>query len=165
MPDRTPLNPQLVGTLQGKGYRVEKIIFESRPGFHVTANLYLPESPPPWPAVIVPVGHSHDGKASGSYQRTCILLARHGMAAMCYDPVGQGERYQMLDLTNTRTHFVESAGRTPVPHPNVQYLCTIEHTHIGLGSALLGANVAAVPDLGWHARHRLSAKPPRHPRR
>ncbi|MBI4658289.1 MAG: hypothetical protein HY735_05465 [Verrucomicrobia bacterium] len=142
LPDRTPLNPQIVGVLQGKGYRVEKILFESRPGFHVTANLYLPDLPPPWPAVIVPVGHSHDGKAWGSYQRTCILLARHGMAAMCYDPVGQGERYQMLDLSHPRTHFVDSAGRTPVPHPNVQYLCTIEHTAIGLGSALLGANVA-----------------------
>jgi dienelactone hydrolase len=142
LPERTPLNPQIVGTLEGKGYRIEKIIFESRPGFHVTANLYLPVTPPPWPAVIVPVGHSHDGKAWPSYQRTCILLARNGMAAMCYDPVGQGERYQMLDLAHARTHFVDSGGRTAVPHPNVQYLCTIEHTHIGLGCALLGANVA-----------------------
>ena len=141
LPDRTPLNSQVVGVLQGRGYRIEKILFESRPGFHVTANLYLPDSPPPWPAVIVPVGHSHNGKAWGSYQRTCTLLARHGMAALCYDPVGQGERYQMLDLTRTRTHFADSA-TTPVPHPNVQHLCTIEHTALGLSSALLGANVA-----------------------
>jgi dienelactone hydrolase len=141
LPERTPLNSRVVGVLQGKGYRIEKILFESRPGFHVTANLYLPDSPPPWPAVIVPVGHSHNGKAWGSYQRTCILLARHGMAALCYDPVGQGERYQMLDRTRTRTHFADSA-TTPVPHPNVQHLCTIEHTALGLSSALLGANVA-----------------------
>lgn len=92
LPDRTPLNAQVVGVLQGQGYRIEKILFESRPGFHVTANLYLPDSPPPWPAVLVPVGHSHNGKAWGSYQRTCILLARHGLAALCYDPVGQGDR-------------------------------------------------------------------------
>lgn len=141
LPDRTPLNPRVVGVLQGKGYRIEKILFESRPGFHVTANLYLPDSPPPWPAVLVPVGHSHNGKAWGSYQRTCILLARHGMAALVYDPVGQGERYQMLDLSRTRTHFGDSA-TTPVPHPNVQHLCTIEHTALGFSSALLGANVA-----------------------
>ena len=102
LPERTPLNAKIVGTLQGDGYRVEKILFESRPGFHVTANLYLPLTPPPWPAVLVPCGHSHDGKAAGGYQRICILLARHGMAAMCYDPIGQGERYQMLDLTAKR---------------------------------------------------------------
>src|SRR5436190_485033 len=54
LPDRTPLRPQIVGTLEGSGYRVEKIVFESRPGFHVTANLYLPASAPPWPGVIVP---------------------------------------------------------------------------------------------------------------
>jgi hypothetical protein len=64
--------------------------------------LYLPDTPPPWPAVLVPCGHSHDGKAAGQYQLICMLLARHGMAAMCYDPIGQGERYQMLDLAKER---------------------------------------------------------------
>jgi len=141
LPERTPLNARIVGTLEGKGYRVENIIFESRPGFHVTANLYLPDSPPPWPAVLVPCGHSHDGKAVGQYQRASILLAKHGMAAMCYDPVGQGERYQMLDLTQERKVF-EDAKHVQVPHPNVRFLCTIEHTMMGLGCALLGGNIA-----------------------
>lgn len=141
LPERTPLNARVVGTLEGKGYRVEKIIFESRPGFHVMANLYLPASPPPWPAVLVPCGHSHEGKAVGQYQRASILLAKHGMAAMCYDPVGQGERYQMLDLTHQRKVF-EDAKHVQVPHPNVRFLCTIEHTMMGLGCALLGGNIA-----------------------
>ena len=35
-----------------------------------------------------------------------ILLARHGMAALCYDPIGQGERYQMLDFENGCMGFV-----------------------------------------------------------
>lgn len=141
LPERTPLNPKIVGTLKGEGYRVENILFESRPAFHVTANLYLPLTPAPWPGVIVPCGHSHDGKSSGGHQRLCILLARHGIAAMCYDPVGQGERYQMLDLTRERTHF-EDAPHVPVPHPNVRCLCTDEHTTIGLSCMLLGSNVA-----------------------
>jgi len=140
-PERTPLNPQIVGTLQGKGYRVEKLLLETRPSFHLTANLYLPESSPPWPAVLVPCGHSHDGKAVGQYQRVCILLARNGMAAVCYDPIGQGERYQMLDLAQQRTAF-DDAKHVPTPHPNVRFLCTTEHTMIGWSSALLGANVA-----------------------
>jgi dienelactone hydrolase len=141
LPERTPLNPQIVGTLQGKGYRVEKIIFESQPGLHVTANLYLPEAGGPWPAVIIPCGHSHDGKAFYMYQRLCALLARNGMAAMCYDPISQGERYQILDLAKQRTHF-EDAKSHAQPHPNIRYLCTTEHTFIGLGSTLLGGNVA-----------------------
>jgi hypothetical protein len=65
LPERTPLNPQITGTLQGKGYRVEKVILETRPSFHLTANLYLPDTPPPWPAVVVACGHSHEGKAVG----------------------------------------------------------------------------------------------------
>ena len=77
LPERTPLNPQIVGELPGKGYRVQKILLETRPGFHLTANLYLPDAPPPWPAVLVPCGHSHEGKAVGQYQLICRLLARH----------------------------------------------------------------------------------------
>ena len=141
LPERTPLNAKVVSTLKGDGYRIENILFESRPEFHVTANVYLPTTPAPWPGVIVPCGHSHDGKAAGGYQRICILLARHGMAAMCYDPIGQGERYQMLDLTRERTHF-EDAPHIPVPHPNVRCLCTDEHTTMGLSCMLLGSNVA-----------------------
>ena len=141
LPERTPLNPQIVGTLQGKGYRVEKILFESRPGFHVTANLYLPETSPPWPAVLLPCGHSHDGKAVGQYQRASILLAKHGMAALCYDPAGQGERYQILDPTKQRTTF-EEAAHVAVPHPNVRFMCTTEHTLMTLSSIPLGANFA-----------------------
>ena len=141
LPERTPLNPQITGTLKGKGYRVEKIILETRPSFHLTANLYLPDTPPPWPAVLVPCGHSHDGKAVGQYQLICMLLARHGMAAICYDPIGQGERYQMLDTTKERTVF-DDAPHVKVPHPNVRLMCTTEHTATGLSSALIGANVA-----------------------
>ena len=141
LPERTPLNPQITGTLAGKGYRLEKILLETRPGFHLTANLYLPDTPPPWPAVLVPCGHSHDGKAAGAYQLVCRLLARHGMAALCYDPIGQGERYQLLDTANEHTAFEDSPRYTP-PHPAVRLTCTTEHTMTGFGSALLGANVA-----------------------
>jgi hypothetical protein len=38
-PERTPVNARVVGRLQGEGYRVEKVMFESRPGHHVTASL------------------------------------------------------------------------------------------------------------------------------
>jgi dienelactone hydrolase len=141
LPERTPLNPQIMGQLQGQGYRLQKIVLETRPAFHLTGNLYLPETPAPWPAVLVPCGHSHDGKAAGQYQLICMLLARHGMAALCYDPIGQGERYQMLDPTKDRVVF-DDAPHVKVPHPNVRLMCTTEHTMTGISSALIGANVA-----------------------
>src|SRR5438309_3414817 len=39
LPERTPLNPKVVGTLDRDGYKIEKVIFESQPGLFVTANL------------------------------------------------------------------------------------------------------------------------------
>ena len=44
LPERTPLNPRTIATVEREGYRIEKIIFESQPNFFVTANLYLPAS-------------------------------------------------------------------------------------------------------------------------
>jgi dienelactone hydrolase len=129
-PEKTPLNAKVTGRLPGDGYRIEKVIFESRPGLFVTGLLYLPDTKPPYPAALVPCGHSRNGKAYEAYQRAPILLARNGIAAFCFDPIGQGERSQVLD----------ESGR-PMQG------ATIEHTLIGIGSILLGRNIAA--DLVW----------------
>src|SRR6516165_9600895 len=43
--ERAPLNARVTGTVERPGYRIEKLIFESRPRLYVTANLYLPASP------------------------------------------------------------------------------------------------------------------------
>ena len=43
LPPRTPLNARITGVIQRPGYRIEKLVFESRPGFFVTAHLYVPE--------------------------------------------------------------------------------------------------------------------------
>lgn len=141
-PDRNPLNARVVGRLDGQGYRIEKVMIESRPRHHVTASLYLPESKGPFPAVLIPCGHSHTGKAAGQYQRAAILFARNGMAALCYDPVGQGERYQIIDQEGGHSFFADIPRELAVPHPAVRHLCTTEHTLMGVGSILLGENVA-----------------------
>jgi len=124
-PERTPLHAQIVGELPGDGYRVEKVIFQSQPGHMVTAAMYIPDAPAPHPGVLVPCGHSAEGKATDFYQRACILLAQNGLAALCYDPIGQGERSQLLD----------DAGQP-------KYGCTWEHTVLGVGAILLGTNTA-----------------------
>jgi dienelactone hydrolase len=128
LPERTPLNPRVVGTLEGQGYRVEKVFFESRPDHHVTGLLYLPEAKLPVPAVLVPCGHTANGKAGDTYQRICILLARNGMAAFCYDPIGQGERVQKLD---------------PGGKPAIRQGSTTEHTLAGIGAILVGRQAAS----------------------
>ena len=47
--------------------------------------------------MLVPCGHTPTARRPKPYQRACILLAKNGMAAFCYDPIGQGERVQLLD--------------------------------------------------------------------
>ncbi|MCP5550354.1 MAG: prolyl oligopeptidase family serine peptidase [Akkermansiaceae bacterium] len=94
---RTPLNPQITGVLERDGYRIEKVIFESRPKFYVTANLYLPAgagAEKKAPGVVGTCGHSSNGKAAEAYQSFAQGLARMGYACLIYDPIGQGERLQ-----------------------------------------------------------------------
>ena len=42
MPTRTPLNAVIHGRIEREDYTIEKVYFESAPGFFVTGNLYRP---------------------------------------------------------------------------------------------------------------------------
>ncbi len=90
-----PLNPRVTGSLKTESYTIEKVIFESLPGFYVTANLYRPNRPGRYPAVLLPLGHWQQGKPA--MQRIAANLALKGFVAMAYDPIGQGEREQVHD--------------------------------------------------------------------
>ncbi len=127
MPERTPLRARTVGTIKTPAYRIEKVLYESRPRHHVTANLYVPtRGKPPFPGVLVPCGHSKNGKAAEAYQRASALLASYGFVVLCYDPIGQGERCQLLD---------------PSGKPRVWG--TTEHTLTDIGARLVGLSAAA----------------------
>jgi len=121
-PERTPLNPEVTGVVEREGYRVEKVVFESRPGFHVTANLYVPTGSGPFPCVLGACGHAAEGKARDLYQYFCQGLVRRGYLVLIYDPVSQGERLQYLD-----------AEGEPLPRR-----CTEEHTMMGNQMRLCG---------------------------
>lgn len=128
LPERTPLNSQVVEKLQREGYRVEKVIFESQPKHFVSAALFLPDPEkhkPPYPGVLVPCGHSANGKAMDVYQKACALGALNGLAALIFDPIDQGERGQLLD----------DAGKP-------RLVGTSGHNMVGKGSLLLGRNTA-----------------------
>jgi dienelactone hydrolase len=97
-PDKTPLNARVTGVVRRDEYRIEKVIFESRPGFLVTANLYLPTGRRfPLPGVVGTCGHSDNGKAAEAYQSFAQGLARLGYVVLIFDPLGQGERAQYRD--------------------------------------------------------------------
>ncbi len=97
-PEKTPLNPQITGKLDRDQYTVEKVIFESRPKFFVTANLYVPKGRTfPLPGVVGTCGHSTNGKASEAYQSFAQGLVRLGYVVLIFDPIGQGERLQYVD--------------------------------------------------------------------
>lgn len=94
LPERTPLNVRFVAAVERSGYRIEKLVFDSRPGFPVTANLYLPTTggDSRRPAVLCPLGHWGRSKAEPVVQARCIALAKQGVIVLTYDPFGQGER-------------------------------------------------------------------------
>jgi cephalosporin-C deacetylase-like acetyl esterase len=127
-PERTPLNARVVGTLDRGDHRIEKIIFESRPGFYVTANLYLPKAgKAPYSAILFPLGHERGAKAHQAWQRCLAGLARRGFVALAWDPIGQGERIQMYDEDW---------------HDSKVQASTVEHTIIGMQCLLTGSHVA-----------------------
>ncbi|SDM69389.1 Dienelactone hydrolase [Daejeonella rubra] len=96
-PEKTSLNARITGIIERDTYRIEKIVFDSRPGFPVTANLYVPKGRKfPLPGVIGTCGHGDPGKATPIYQSFAQGLARQGYVVLIFDPIGQGERVQYL---------------------------------------------------------------------
>ncbi len=128
LPQRTPLNAQITGVVYRDGYRVEKVIFESRPQHLVTSALFLPDSKEysePYPGILIPCGHARASKAHDMYQTMAALCALNGMAALVYDPVGQGERLQLLSDAGTEIYWGTRA-----------------HIMMDIGAILLGASTA-----------------------
>ncbi|MBM4075399.1 MAG: hypothetical protein FJ267_07125, partial [Planctomycetes bacterium] len=97
-PEKTPLSPRVTRKIDRDTYHIENVLFESRPGFIVSANLYVPKGLPfPRPGVVGSCGHSFNGKAAETYQSFAQGLARQGYVVLTFDPIGQGERFQYLD--------------------------------------------------------------------
>jgi cephalosporin-C deacetylase-like acetyl esterase len=108
------------------GFRIEKLIFESLPRVYVTAVVYVPDDGvQKHPAVLVPSGHSANGKAY--YQALCQHLVQRGYIAISWDPVGQGERSQFWDAKNHRSRY--------------NLICA-EHAIMGNLAYLAGTNLA-----------------------
>ena len=122
-PQKTPLNPRVTGVVERDAYKIEKVIFDSRPNFPVTANLYVPKGRPfPLPGVVGTCGHSANGKAGETYQSFAQGLARLGYVVLIFDPIGQGERLQSVTPELKPRHGVGVS----------------EHLHVGNQQFLVG---------------------------
>jgi dienelactone hydrolase len=97
LPPRTPLNAKVTGVLKRNGYRIEKIVFESRPGFPVTAHLYVPDGAAGkrLPVIVNPHGHWGTKKNEPTVQSRLIGQALGGYLALVVDSPGfsfEGDR-------------------------------------------------------------------------
>ena len=118
MPTKTPLNAVIHGKIDQGEYTIEKVYFESAPGFFVTGNLYRPKNVTgKVPAVIFPHGHWKDARfliqpekyvrqeiASGQerfveggksrFQSMCVQLARMGCVVWQLDALSDSDSVQ-----------------------------------------------------------------------
>ncbi len=124
---KTPLNAITTGTLERETFTVEKVRFESHPGFYVTAGLFLPKKRQnPAPAVIYACGHTELGFRSETYQQVILNLVDKGFIVLAFDPIGQGERLQYPDA---------ETGKSKVGGP------TKEHSFAGVQALLTGTSL------------------------
>jgi cephalosporin-C deacetylase-like acetyl esterase len=98
LPERTPLNAVVTGTLDHDDFTVEKLHFQSRPGLYVTGNLYLPKKREgKAPAILYVCGHSQvkkNGISYGNkvgYQHHGAWFARNGYVCLVIDTMQLGE--------------------------------------------------------------------------
>src|SRR5699024_8176217 len=97
-PEKTPLNPVVTGILHHDGMVIEKLYFESRPGYYVTAIFCYPEgAKEELPAILYCSGHSYEGFRSEVYQHNIFNYVKKGFAVLAFDPIGQGERIRYLE--------------------------------------------------------------------
>jgi dienelactone hydrolase len=99
MPEKTPLRARIFDKLERDGYTIEKVYFQSVPGFYMGGNLYRPlgHGPGPFPAILNPHGHFEFGRltdnTNSSTPARCISFARQGMIAFAYDMVGYNDTH------------------------------------------------------------------------
>ena len=126
--ERTPLNAKEGPVVACDGFTLQNVLFESQPGVYVVGHLFLPSSDafkPPYPVVMMPLGHSDVGIRYSRYAAHAALMARSGLAAFAWDPIGQGERRQIA--------------------PKFDALfdqCAAEHARLGARGWLVGWNFA-----------------------
>ncbi|MFW6101435.1 MAG: acetylxylan esterase, partial [Bacteroidota bacterium] len=127
-PGKTPLNAEITGYVDKEDYRIEKVIFESLPEFHVTGCLFIPKKPEEKkPAIIYCSGHTNVAFRSQTYQHEILNLVKKGFVVFALDPIGQGERLH---------YYNPDLGKSMVGG------ATKEHSYPGAQCFLTGTSIA-----------------------
>jgi len=125
-PERTPLNAVVTEVIKREDVTVEKVYFESLPGYYVTGAFFRPtNNTSKLPVVIYCSGHSAQGFRGEVYQRVILNYVKKGFAVFAFDPIGQGERKQYAASEHRQT-----------------FGPTQEHSYPGSLSFLLGRSPA-----------------------
>lgn len=95
---QTPLAPDELGTLDRDGFRIERLVFQTRPGCFATASAYVPTGTGPFPAVLCVHGHWAGARRDPVVQSRCIGLAKLGFLALTLDAWGAGERGSRIGI-------------------------------------------------------------------
>jgi len=102
--ERTPLNIKRTGVVQQKGYRIEKIYYESLPELYVPGNLYIPDGiKKPVPAILYLCGHAPEQKVF--YQGRAQKFAQLGFVCLIIETIQFGEVRGEHWGTNARGWF------------------------------------------------------------
>lgn len=116
------------GRINADDYTIDKLVYQSLPGYYVSALLYKPKKiEGRVPGILSPCGHSPTGKAANTYQVLHVNLVKRGAMVLTYDPVGQGERSQFWDAQKQRSRYNLTCG---------------EHAVLGNPLYLLGTSLA-----------------------
>jgi cephalosporin-C deacetylase-like acetyl esterase len=92
--ERSPLTIHRTGGVEGEGFTVDNVVFESRPGLWVTANLYHPaKARHKMPGLLICHSH-HNPKTEAELQTMGMTWARAGCLVLVMDQLGHGERRQ-----------------------------------------------------------------------
>ncbi len=100
LPERTPHNAKSLGVLDYPECTLEKIELEGFAGMPMAAHFYLPKNvAPPLPVVLHIPGAAETGKLSDAARTLNFDLVRQGIAVLCIDTLGQGERFSAAEDT------------------------------------------------------------------
>lgn len=111
LPPKTPLKPHIFGRVEREGYTIEKVYFQTYPGFYLAGNLYRPHPAGHAvsghaPGILVAHGHWAVGRMAdtedGSIPARAITFARMGCVAFTYDMVGYNDTRQIPGHYETR---------------------------------------------------------------
>lgn len=132
-PEKTPLHAQITGIVEKERFRIEHIVFESRPGFHVTSSLFIPSDLiRKAPAIILCSGHTAGAYRSSAYLHEILNYVSKGFIVYAFDPVAQGERLGYYDPETDGSRLKKA---------------THEHSYAGAQAFVTGTSLAGI--MAW----------------